>query len=230
MKKNRYLIPIFILILGMAIFMEKMAVRSTNKKSSSEQTEVEKVDPTKTDFVGEPIEQKTKEIQVQAASASPAQTIKVQEFGKCASFLKINSQGDSASQALEQIKSHYDLVKDVVDMTEYQLRTRSNEELVVQHIPGEEIKNQVRIFKTADDGFPDRVKKFPNSNGSEKQKLMGALTLGERTKKIEKYKVVNSDRSVLAYEKSEGVVTRVDFTNGKNKLICEDQRCQCHEF
>lgn len=230
MKKNRYLIPIFILILGMAIFMEKMAVKSTNEKISSEKNTNEKVDTTKTDFLGEPVEQKSVSVPVKAAAANPPQQLKVQDFEKCASFLKINSGGDGLAQTLEQLKSHYGLVNDVIDMTEYQLRTRSNEELVVQHIPGEEVKNQVRVFKTAGDGFPDRIKKFPNSNGSEKLKLSGALTLGEVTKKIEKFKVLNADRSVLAYEKSEGAVTRVDFTNGKNKLICEDQLCQCHEF
>lgn len=228
MKSNRYLIPIFILILGMAIFMQKMASQKT--KSSQQNTEIEKVDTTKEDFLGQPVEQQSPPVQVQAAAPNPPKTIVDKEIEKCAPFLKISDQTNLFSQTLDQLKMKYGITKEEVDMTEYQLMTKSNEELVIQHIPSEESKNQVRVFKTAADGFPDRIKKFPNSNASEKLRLKGALTLGTLTKQIEKFKIVNADRSVLAYEKSNNEITRLDFTIGRNQLICEDQRCQCHEF
>lgn len=223
-KTNRYLIPIFILIVGLSVFMERQAQQSSVEK--------EKINTAETDFLGEPIEKKTEPVLVKAAATKPAQEVKEQSFEKCASFLKVEPSAEATQLAamLSQIKKHYAITNEVVDLTEYQLHTRSNEELVVQHIPTEEPKNQVRVFKTAADGFPDRIKDFPNSGGTEELRLEGALTLGSISKKIEKFKIVNHDRSVLAYEKSNDEITRIDFTSGRNQLVCEDQQCSCHEF
>jgi hypothetical protein len=223
MKSNRYLIPIFILIAGLALFMAKLAP----------QTEVkERVDTTKTDFLGEPVEQKTAPIQIKAAATQSVKNLKPQNLEKCASFLKTAAESEKSTleKTLAQIKEHYQISNEAIDSTEYQLLTRSNEELVVQHIPNEEQKNKVRVFKTGPDGFPDRIKTFPHSAEAEDLRLIGALSLGTLNKKIEKYKTENNDRSILTYEKSNGEITRLDFINGRNQLICEDQLCQCHEF
>ena len=203
---------------------------TTNKQGQTE--DANEVKELTTDFLGQPIEQQTQSVIVKAANETNQEIkkeIQTQFLKNCASFLK-NEKIQNNEQALEAIKNQYQISDVGIDMTEYQLRTKSNEEIVVQHIPGENFKNIVRVFKTAEDGFPDRIKSYPNAKASVKLRLAGALTLGQLIKKIEKHKAVNSDGTELYYEKSKNEVIKVEFLNGQNQLICEDQLCQCNKL
>ena len=232
-KSNRYLIPIFILVLGMAFFVQKLAKTASEQKAKAKIETREKIDPTKTDFLNEPIEQ-TKEVAVvKSAETTTRKNLKTENIEKCAPFLNQTQLAGGASildQALEKIKQHYGITDDRIDLTEYQLRTRANEEIVVQNIPAEEVKNQIRIFKTAADGFPDRIKKFPNYAGTVNERLAGALTLGTLEKTVEKFRTTNADQSSVSYEKSDGKISRVEYSKGRTQLVCEDGQCACQMF
>ncbi|MFZ3230073.1 MAG: hypothetical protein WA160_07705 [Pseudobdellovibrio sp.] len=212
--------------IGFLFLMQKSNFNSATKN------EIHKVDTNLVDFLGEPIEEKTVPLTIKAIATKevPTKTIKQQELQNCVAFL--SSDGSAGFEhVLEEIRQHAQTINEVIDLTEYQLRTKANEELVVQHIPLEETKNQVRVFKMSEDGFPDRIKKFPNYDASIPLRLQGALTLGALEKKIVKYKAVQTDgRNAFLFEITNDEITKIDFTNGRNQLICEDNRCQCLQF
>lgn len=183
------------------------------------------------DFLGNEIPETTQPVLVKSNSNiqnKAEKKINNISLEKCGSYLK-EIDTNNFNTVLNEIIKKNNLLEPKLDMTEYQLQTKSNEEIVVQHIPSEEDRNIIRVFKMADDGFPDRIKEFPNANGEIKLRLQGALSLGALIKKIEKLKT-KSKHQELMVEKSNNAITRVDFINGKNQLICEDQLCECHQF
>lgn len=147
----------------------------------------------------------------------------------CAPFLE-NYKSDSLEFVLKQIKKNENFEQDLPEMIEYQLLTEKNEEIVVQKTPSEEKKDQVKVFKIATDGFPDRVKEFPNSTLAVDLKLQGALTLGKIIKEIDKYQALNISGANLFYEVENEKVTRISFTKGKAQLLCEQLSCVCKSF
>lgn len=151
------------------------------------------------------------------------------ELKKCAAFLNY-SNGNSLETARQQIKANVQFQSEELEMTEYQLTSTANEEIIVQNNLNEEIKDQVRVFKMAKDGLPDRIKNFPNANLSRDLKLEGALTLGRLVKKIEKFRAITDTGQEMFYEVEAGKTVLLSFLTGKKQLLCEDMSCTCNEF
>ena len=151
------------------------------------------------------------------------------ELKKCVAFLDY-SNGNSLETARQQIKANVQFQSDELEMTEHQLRSAADDEIIVQSNPNEEKKDQIRVFKMAKDGLPDRVKNFPNANLSRDLKLEGALTLGRLVKKIEKFRATTATGQEMFYEIEEGKTVRLSLTQGKNQLICEELKCSCNQF
>lgn len=148
---------------------------------------------------------------------------------KCADFLSEKS-ATNLEQTLQQIKTRFHLTEKL-EITEYQLFGPNNEQIVVQNIPQEEMKNKIRVFKTAADGFPDRIKDFPNAAaGSIEDRLQGALTLGRLQLKIDKYQAISSSGTKLDYDKSENKITKINLSQGRTQLTCEQGQCSCERF
>ncbi len=150
------------------------------------------------------------------------------DLKKCGDFLTQQS-GNDLNAMFMQIKKRLASVE-ILELTEYQLRASDQQEIIVQQNPREESKNQVRVFKAGDDGFPDRLKNFPNSDGNPEQRLEGALTLGKLIRKIDKFSLVSNDGAQVRLEKQNNEITRIDFTSGHNQLICEDKLCACTTY
>ncbi len=169
------------------------------------------------------------ETTVYRAQNSANQKVVDVDLKKCASFL-VYSSGNSLESAQQQIKTNIQFQSDELEMTEFQLRSATGDEIIVQNNSNEEKKDQVRVFTMAKDGLPDRVKDFPNANQSRELKLEGALTLGRLIKKIEKFRAVSDSGKEMFYEVEEGKTIRISLTEGKNQLLCEDLKCSCNQF
>lgn len=166
-----------------------------------------------------------------AKSAAPEKAptvIEKADLTACGRFL--NNQSalnlNETVQTIMKQSSH----KETLERTEYQLISNDNREIIVQHTPDEESKNKIRVLRVANDGFPDRIKNFPRSKGSTEDQLQGALTLGVLKNKIEKYSVMQESGVLLKFDKSQNQVIRINYSNGRNQLLCEESKCSCHSF
>lgn len=155
-------------------------------------------------------------------------TIVTTDLKKCGDFLNQQSSSDFDA-VLMLIKKRFSS-NEILELIEYQLRTDDQQEVIVQQNLHEENKNQVRVFKSGEDGFPDRVKIFPNFDGNLQQRLEGALTLGRLERKIDKYSFTSNDGSQVRFEKQQNRITRIDYTSRRNQLICEDKSCACTTY
>lgn len=167
-----------------------------------------------------------KEVVVGNQTRGSTQEIKSVDVKKCASFVTTTSNLDLV---LKEITSNISF-QPSLEMNEYQLTGPNAEEIVIQEMPHEVPKDQIRVFKMAADGLPDRVKDFPNAGSSLNGKLDGALSLGKLNKKIEKYQALNKEGQQLNYEIEQGRVARISFVKGKSQLLCEEGSCSCNEF
>ncbi len=167
---------------------------------------------------------------VRVGATNPtAQKVLTVDLQRCAPFL---SGGESLQleDIYQQIKSSMQFQNEVLEMTEYELRSDKNEDLVIQDNSYEEKKDQIRVFKIAQDGLPDRIKDFPNATLSKDLRLEGALTLGRLTKKTEKYQALSASGANLFYESAAGKIIRLSLTTGRNQLQCEEQVCSCNQY
>lgn len=183
--------------------------------------------PMETDFLGEPLELPNKPIKIRLESTPAPKSIQSSDLKKCGHFLT-SSSADNLEATVLEIKKTL-MAEETLELTEYQLRGGDNAEIIVQQTPNEEPKNQIRVFKLAADGFPDRIKKFPNSSDDSQSQLAGALTLGTQKNKIEKYQIIKP-QAELRYDKTENKIVRISFLQGKFQLICEEQTCSCQEI
>lgn len=152
-------------------------------------------------------------------------TLRQQELKKCGDFLS-ESSAENLEATMATIKEKFKLSERLV-ITEYQLLGNQNEQIVVQKIPSESLANQIRVLKTAPDGFPDRIKDFPNATGSLADRLTGALQLGSLQQTIDKYEAHGANGIKLVIEKSENRIQKLNFLMSRNQLICEDFICTC---
>ncbi len=152
-------------------------------------------------------------------------TAREQELKKCGDFLS-ESSAENLESTMAIIKEKFKLSERLI-ITEYQLLGNQNEQIVVQKLPAESLANQIRVLKTASDGFPDRIKNFPNSTGSLEDRLTGALQLGSLQQTIDKYEAYGVKGVKLVIEKSENKIQKLNFLRGRNQLICEDLICTC---
>lgn len=223
MKKNRYLIPIFILIVGLSLFILKQAPTLEQKKTndSNFQEQLEKNLP--------PLQHKP--VRAEDAAGRAALEAKARPLQICAPFLT-DQQGEQKPliKTLQKFRDFYHIDVEALELSEYQLKTNTGESIVVHHDPAEENKSRVRVFKIASDGLPDRVYKFPRMDEAESKQLEGALSMGTVFKKTDKYKIVNHDGTILLFDRTNDVISKIDFTDGRNQMICENQLCQCQSY
>lgn len=154
--------------------------------------------------------------------------VEAPSLAACGYFLS-NQSGANLDETVNTILNQSSQ-KEILERTEYQLIANDQREIVVQFTLDEEPKNKVRVLRIADDGFPDRIKNFPSSKGSVEDQLQGALTLGTLKNKIEKYSVNQGNGILLKFEKSKNKVVRINYSNGRNQLLCEDAKCLCQTF
>ena len=146
----------------------------------------------------------------------------------CGSFLA-NQNGSNLDETVQLILKQSSQ-KETLERTEFQLLSKDQKEIVVQLTPDEEPNNKVRVLRVASDGFPDRIKNFPHVKGTIEDQLQGALSLGTLKNKIEKYSVIQGNGIQLKFEKSNNHVVRINYSNARNQLVCEDAKCICQTF
>ncbi len=154
--------------------------------------------------------------------------IEADSLAACGSFLSAASSAN-LNKTVETILQQ-STEKEILELTEYQLLTSDQREMIVQLTPDEEPKNKIRVLRVAEDGFPDRIKNFPNAKGSPEDQLQGAISLGTLQNKIEKYSVNQGNGIQLKFEKSQNQVLRINYSNGRNQLLCEEAKCSCQSF
>lgn len=158
----------------------------------------------------------------------PPAVVVAANLSACGKFLSAQS-GSHFNETVKTILQHVS-GKETLELTEYQLVTSDQRELIVQHTPDEETKNKIRVLRVAADGFPDRIRNFPRSEGPVEDQLQGALSLGVLKNKIEKYSAADASGSVLKIEKSQNQIVRISYSQGRNQLLCEEAQCTCQSF
>jgi hypothetical protein len=148
-----------------------------------------------------------------------------EEFKKC---FKRNIESESFETILAAIKRQRSFSEPIVTSENYELLTSDQKEVVVQFIPQEEERNRVRVFKINPvDGFPDRIKDFPNSESSIEKRLVGALSLGQQQSKTVSTTQNSYDGSLLALDITNGRLVRIHLSAGSIDFECKNQSCIC---
>ncbi len=119
----------------------------------------------------------------------------------------------------------------VIEMERYELKTNEDADLVVQYIPSEEPKNEVRVFNISkEDGLPDRVHEFPNSTAAAAKKLDGALSLGKIMQKNETFRQEGLRGETLEIEKSNNAILKIRYSEPGIEFTCNEIKCKCLTF
>ncbi|OFZ28521.1 MAG: hypothetical protein A2622_05345 [Bdellovibrionales bacterium RIFCSPHIGHO2_01_FULL_40_29] len=153
---------------------------------------------------------------------------KIQEvdISKCTGFIDPQKNYETI---LNQIKRNTSLQEQKLEMIEYQLLNQDSKEVIIQKNINKAPADQVRVFILSEDGFPTRVKTFPNSRRSLEKKLAGALSLGVVTKKIEKYQALGQSGEQLFIEIENRKITRINYIQNQIQLLCEENTCSCNQ-
>ncbi len=118
-----------------------------------------------------------------------------------------------------------------LELEHYELRTKEAKQVVVQMIPGEEPKDQVRVFSISEeDGLPDRIHEFPNAKSEIAERIKGALTLGELVQKNETTQQQGALGELLEIEKFKDKVLRIRYSEPDLDFSCDNAKCECFKL
>lgn len=164
--------------------------------------------------------------EAKALSASADSSI-AQEFQKC-------FHAQEKIESLEDLKIFFEkqttFSNPAIDIERYSLVDSENKKMVVEHIPSEEFKNQVRVFKINPvDQMPDRVWDFAHSNSENKDvRLSGALSVGKVVEKSETTRQLGANNELLLLESSNSKITKLTFSQQGMEFFCQTANdCKC---
>jgi hypothetical protein len=147
------------------------------------------------------------------------------EFKKC--FNK-EIKNENFDGAVANLMAQKDFSQPVTSEENYELMSAENQPLVVQYLPQEDNSNKVRVFSiNTQDGFPDRIKDFPQSHAETSLKLKGALSLGEIKSKMISTTQTAFDGSMLSIDKKDQKVIRAHLITRSFDFECKNQSCLC---
>ncbi len=147
------------------------------------------------------------------------------QFKKC---FKRGKKLENIEDVLKTILQQQDYSPAVISEESYELTTSDNNNLVIQVIPQEEDKNQVRVFSISQsDGLPDRIKEFPESNAPPPIRLKGALSLGTMKSKSRSITQTSYDGSMLSIDTKNEKTVRLHLITKNFEFECKNQNCLC---
>ncbi len=166
-----------------------------------------------------------------AQSEAPAAELKSAndwkaEFNKC--FPNSDLNNIDQNNIVSIFEKKVSLSSPSLTLEQYDLRTADNQNLVVQHIPGEELKDQVRLFSiSAEDGMPDRIYDFPAAKSEISKRLQGALTMGALVLKKETTEQSGPNGERLEIEKSKDAILGIRYSEVGLEFSCFENKCKC---
>ncbi len=215
MKKNN----IFLLLCALVAIIAVMAVLLPKKEVAVDK--LKSIQVTKLGAISADISPAANSKEVAVTAVAKAQD----EFKKC---FKKESHFDNLENLKNLLLEQKDYSAPILNEENYELVTADNANLIVQHIPQEENKNQVRVFSiNPTDGMPDRIKDFPYSGGDVSLRLKGALTLGTIKGKTSSTIQNAYDGSMLSLENRDDKIIRLHLITNNFDFECKNQSCIC---
>lgn len=118
-----------------------------------------------------------------------------------------------------------------LELEQYELKSSTDEQIIVQMVPGEELKDQVRAFLISKaDGLPDRIHHFPQAKAEISKRLQGALTLGQLIQKNETTHQDGTLGELLEIEKNKDQILRVRYSEPGLEFSCDENKCECFKL
>jgi hypothetical protein len=148
------------------------------------------------------------------------------KFDGARDCLPPGSKRDSLSAVVKELRALHRFSSATLVEENYELMGANQLKWVVQNIPSE--SEPIRVFKISPkDGLPDRVRDFPGRDGTLKERLEGALTLGELVS-TRVTKVQSTEEADELEVESEGEeVLSLKYRSRRVQLECNSTKCFC---